>query len=279
MTSLVRGNIALERAICALVTEIVASGYDAVYAAWLSSPAFHEPWAKHAVDGEVAPGFEHLNFARVFDLARLRDAPGLRFGDRVVDLACGAGGPGAWIAQETGGVLVGIDVSRVGARLAHERARGCALFGAGFVVGDVAHLPIADACAAGVMSMDSLQYVPDKRTTFTEVLRVLGEGGRVAFTAFEVYPERVSEVPVLGVDPIDDYATLLRDVGLIVESYEETPGWRDRLVAAYSAVLAAEPRLRPQLGDNAMDALMLEMALTLQIEPYRRRVFAVARAR
>jgi hypothetical protein len=105
---------------------------------------------------------------------------------------------------------------------------------------------------------------------------VLVEGGRLAFTAFEIDPERVRDVPVLGVDPIFDYAALLREAGLIVETYEETPGWQDRLVAAYAAVVAAEPELRPQLGDNAMDALMLEMALTLKIEPYRRRVFAVA---
>jgi ubiquinone/menaquinone biosynthesis C-methylase UbiE len=150
------------------------------------------------------------------------------------------------------------------------------LSGAGFVVGSVDHLPVADNGAAGVMSLDSLQYVPDKRTMFAEVVRVLVEGGRLAFTAFETDPELVRGVPVLGVDPTPDYSALLRDVGLVVETYEETPGWRDRMVAAYSAVLAAEPELRPQLGDDAMDALVLEMALTLQIQPYPRRVFAVA---
>jgi hypothetical protein len=112
---------------------------------------------------------------------------------------------------------------------------------------------------------------------FAEVARVLIDGGRIAFTAFEVDPERVRDVPVLGVDPIPNYAALLPQAGLAVETYEETPGWRARMVAAYSAVVAAEPELRPQLGGRAMDALMLEMALTLQIEPYRRRVFAVAR--
>jgi hypothetical protein len=145
------------------------------------------------------------------------------------------------------------------------------------VVASVDHLPIADAAAAGVMSLDSLQYVPDKRSTFAEVTRVLVGGGRVAFTAFEVDAERVRDVPALGVDPIADYAALLREAGLTVEVYEETPGWRDRLTAAYSAVLGAEPELRPGLGDDAMDALMAEMALTLAIEPYPRRVFAVAR--
>ena len=100
-------------------------------------------------------------------------------------------------------------------------------------------MPLADAGVAGAMSLDSLQYVPDKRTTFAEVARVLRPNGRLVFTAFEVDPERVRDVPVLGVDPVPDYSVVLRDVGFRVETYEETPNWNDRLVAAYSAVVDA----------------------------------------
>jgi ubiquinone/menaquinone biosynthesis C-methylase UbiE len=258
------------------VTNVVAAGYDAVYSSWRSSAAFHEMWAHNAVDDEIAPGFEHLNFARLSELARLRDALALREGDVLVDLACGAGGPGTWVAREAHAQLFGVDLSGVGTRLARDRAIAQQLPGAGFVVGSVDHLPVADRSVTGVMTLDSLQYVPDKRATFAEVARVLREEGRVAFTAFEVDSERVRDVPVLGIDPVADYSVLLRDVGLTVDTYEETPGWHDRLVAAYRAVVAAEPELRPQLGDSAMDALTLEMALTLAIEPYPRRVFAVA---
>jgi SAM-dependent methyltransferase len=180
------------------------------------------------------------------------------------------------VAQETQTVLFGVDLSPVGTHLARERANVRRLSGAGFVVGTVDHLPVANACVKGVMSLDSLQYVPDKRATFADVVRVLVDGGRLAFTAFEVDPGRVRGVPALGVDPIPDLAALLRDAGLAVETYEETLGWRDRMVAAYAAVVAAESELRPQLGDDALDALTLETALTLQIEPYPRRIFAVA---
>jgi SAM-dependent methyltransferase len=264
------------RAICAPVTDVVAAGYDAVYASWSSSDTFHEIWAQNAVDGEIAPGFEHLNFARLSELAQLRDTLVLHRGDLLVDLACGAGGPGVWVAREVDAVLLGVDVSAVGARLARDRAIRHQLSGAAFAVGSVDHLPVADGSVGGVMSLDSLQYVPDKCATFRELARVLAASGRVAFTAFEVDAERVRDVPVLGTDPIADYSVLLREVGLVVETYEETPGWHDRLVAAYGAVVAAEPELRPELGDGAMDALNMEMAVTLAIEPYRRRVFAVA---
>ena len=62
-----------------------------------------------------------------------------------------------------------------------------------------------------------------------------------------------------------------------MDTYEETPGWHQRLVAAYSAVIAAEPALRPEMGESAMDALLLELSITLQVEPYPRRVLATAR--
>jgi SAM-dependent methyltransferase len=236
-------------------------------------------WARNAVNGSAAPGFEHLNFAGLDQLARMRDALDLRVGDLLVDVACGAGGPGAWIARETCAQLVGIDLSRVGTTLATERARTLALAGAGFVMGSVEQMPFAAGYVAGALSLDSLQYVPDKRTTFAEVARVLRRGASFVFTAFEVDPERVRDVPVLGADPIRDYSVVLTDVGFAVDTYEETPGWHDRLRAAYSAVLDADAMLRAEMGGAAMDALALEMSLTLQIEPYPRRVFAVARSR
>ena len=70
---------------------------------------------------------------------------------------------------------------------------------------------------------------PDKRAAFSDIHRVLAPGGRFAFTAFEVDPERVVDLPVLGVDPVPDYSTLLREVGFSVETYEQTSGWRERL--------------------------------------------------
>ena len=50
-------------------------------------------------------------------------------------------------------------------------------------------------------------------------------------------------------------------------------------VAAYSAILAGGADLRPEMGDDALDALLGETSLTSQIDPYPRRVSAVARFR
>jgi ubiquinone/menaquinone biosynthesis C-methylase UbiE len=254
----------------------VAEGYDAVYSAWRSSPAFHALWAEQAVLGEVDVGFEHLDFAPVAQLQRVAAALDLRPGGVVVDLACGAGGPGLWIARSLRAHLVGIDLSPVGARVAAERSQDLGINAANFVVGSATGIGLASGCAAGAMSIDSLQYVPDKRAAFAEIARILAPTGRLVFTAFELDAGRVAGLPVLGEDPVEDYAPVLRDAGFTVDLYEETPGWEARLEAAYSAVIAAAAALRAEMGDAAMDSLLLEMSLTLAVRPYRRRVFVSA---
>ena len=49
----------------------------------------------------------------------------------------------------------------------------------------------AAAAADGAISVDALQYAPDKRARLKEAARILRPGGRLVFTAFEVEPQRV----------------------------------------------------------------------------------------
>ena len=102
---------------------------------------------------------------------------------------------------------------------------------------------------------------------------------RAVIAVFEVDPDRVQGIPVLGDDPITDHRPLLQAAGFAIESYEESTGWWDRMRSAYGAVLEAETVLRGELGNDAFDSLALEMTLTLQLEPYPRRVIAVATRR
>jgi ubiquinone/menaquinone biosynthesis C-methylase UbiE len=255
------------------MTDPVAEGYDAVYSAWGSSPTFHAIWSAHAVGGSVAPGYEHLNFAPIAQLERIAADLHPRVGDRLLDVACGAGGPGLWVAHKTGAELVGIDLSAVGIGLAEQRAEGLGIERALFVVGTVVSMTFPSDSVAGAMSIDSLQYVPDKRAAFAEIARVVAPGGRFAFTAFEIDGEAARDLPVLGDDPVGDYRPILQDVGLTVDSYEQTPGWETRLRDAYSAVIDAETELRTEMGNAALDSLLLEMSLTLALNPYKGRVY------
>ncbi len=197
-------------------------------------------------------------------------------GERVTELACGAGGLSIWLAQRAAVGVVGMDLSRVGVRVAAQRAVAQSVRGAVFVVGAAGAAPVAGACMAGVVSVDSLQYVPDKLAALRDVARLLAPSRRMVFTAFELEAARVAGLPVLGVDPVGDYSPLLVEAGFAVESYEETPGWQERVQAAFRAVAGAADVLEGEMGREAVESLLLEVSLTLEVMPYRRRILAVA---
>jgi len=136
---------------------------------------------------------------------------------------------------------------------------------------------LTEGAAGGAFSVDAIQYAPDKAAVFTEARRILQPGGRMAFSAFELEPSRVEGLPVLGVDPVVDYAPLLEEAGFTVDWYRESEGWADRVRETFGAVVAAMPTLIEEMGEAAASSLGMEAALTLQFQPYRRRVVVAAR--
>jgi ubiquinone/menaquinone biosynthesis C-methylase UbiE len=185
-----------------------------------------------------------------------------------------------WIAKATDVTLVGVDPSTIG--LTHARARADSIGIANkarFTQGTFAMTGLANAVADGAMSVDALQYAPDKRAGLKEAARILHPGGRLVFTAFEVEPQRVEGSSFLGVDPVADYRPLLEEQGFAIELYQETRGWAERVHAAFTAVIEAMPVLASEMGERAASALGLEAAFTLHYRPYRRRVLAAAHIR
>ena len=260
--------------------ELIARGYDAVYGGIQSSPALQAVWRVHAMGADFPAGFEHISFFNTAELASFRRELPLAPSARLADLACGLGGPGLLVARETGAALHGIDISPVGVEGARRRAERVGLAGrATFRMGTFAATGLDDASMDGAMTLDALQYAPDKRAALSEVARILRPGGRFVFTCFELEPAHVAGLPVLGDDPVSDYAPLLDEAGLDVLSYVETPDWRARVERTYQAVLDAKASIAAEAGEQAMAALEGEIALTLAVKPYRRRVFASARKR
>jgi SAM-dependent methyltransferase len=94
---------------------------------------------------------------------------------RVLDLGCGVGHSYHLLApRET----VGVDID-AGALAGQERAT---------VVADMRALPFADASFASVISVQSLEHVPDPERVLTEVARVVEPGGVAVF----VTPNRLT---------------------------------------------------------------------------------------
>jgi SAM-dependent methyltransferase len=260
------------------VFDVVVAGYDAVYAALASSPAFARLWAEHAYGGAFPPDFAHISFLTFDELQAIGRYLALGQGTVLVDLACGAGGPGLWIAEQYGASVIGVDPSSAGLAQARKRSEQVGLaVRSQYQQGTFANTGLAGGAADGALSVDAIQYAPSKIEVFREAHRILRPGGRLALSAFEVDPERVAGIPVLGVDPVPDYAPLLEIAGFAIDSYKESVGWADRVPAAFGAVMGEMLTLTSEMGEAAALSLQMEAALTLQVQPYRRRVIVHAR--
>jgi ubiquinone/menaquinone biosynthesis C-methylase UbiE len=256
---------------------IVAQGYDAVYDAMPRSPTLLRLWKQVVAGDDYPDNFYHISFITLQDLRRLAEALRLSAGSRFADIACGMGGPALWIARETGVHLSGVDLSPGAVAQAERRAQSLGLAdGARFSTGSFAHTGLETASMDAAMSVDALQYAPDKSAALREFARIIRPGGALAFFAFELHPERARGLPVIGDDPVDDYRPLLHDAGFEILRYDQTPAWHDRLFTAYRAVIDAQEALRQEMGEPATAAMLSEMRLTLDRDIYTGRVFAVA---
>ena len=105
-------------------------------------------------------------------------------GKRLLDVACGSGGPALRIVEKTGCSVTGVDLhedaitaarSLAGQRQLQQRAE--------FQVADAAQgLPFADAQFDAITCIDAINHLTDRPRVLQEWKRVLKPGGRVLFT-------------------------------------------------------------------------------------------------
>jgi SAM-dependent methyltransferase len=256
-------------------TALVSAGYDAVYAASAGSPTLRRLWHEHAEGADFPEEFGHISFTTLAQLRQMARELRLSPGNVLADLACGMAGPALWLARETGARLIGVDLSAVAVDLAAARA-GKLGVPAEFRVGSFADTGLQAGSVDGVTSEDALQYAPDKAAALSEIARILRPGGRFVFVAFELEPTRVQAMPVLNIDPVEDYRPGLEKAGFTVDVYEETAGWDEQVTGTYSSIVEAQEQLTAEMGAVAIAALLSEVTMTLQARPYRRRVLAAA---
>jgi ubiquinone/menaquinone biosynthesis C-methylase UbiE len=241
------------------------------------APTLRRLWREHACGIHFPEAFYHISFVTIDELTRIASELRLEAGRTFVDLACGMGGPALWLAQTTGARTIGVDLSPVAVKLATERAAALGFDAqARFVQGTFAGTGLDDECADAAVSEDALQYAPDKDAAFREAARILRTGGRIAFTAFELDAGVVRGLPVLGTDPVEDYGPALERAGFRVDTYERIRGWPQPTIEAYQALLDHRAELIDEMGEAAANALSGELTLTVQLRPYRSRVFVCA---
>jgi SAM-dependent methyltransferase len=218
-----------------------AAGYDLAHEA-ASHPLLRRLWAE-AFGADYPAEVDPFSSCTWWTLGQL--VAGLRLGpgSTLVDLGCGRGGIGLWLARALSCSLVGVDISPMGISSASRRAADFVPAGqATFRVGTFDATGLPDGCADGVVSVDALPFAPDRAAAFAEVRRLLRPGGRLVFTAAEdtASPERPNA--------LESWEPLLVEAGLAQVSRLPVDGWLDRWLGLYALLLAHEDELRAAIG-------------------------------
>ena len=241
-----------------------AAGFDAIFRV-LDTPAYRDAIRDFSGSDDLADDVVPFSFTTVSELDRIAEALALQPGEAFVDMACGLGGAGLWVARASGASLTGVDLSEEAARRARRRASAWELQDrATFVVADMIDTGLPAGAFAGVMSIDAIPFV-DAGAVLREIARLLRPGGMLVATAFE---SDAAKRPTV----VADYRPYFDAVGLRVLTHEELPHWRKRQEEFYAAILRRAERLRAEMGEIA-ETLLSEAAHTSP----NRRVFMVAK--
>jgi SAM-dependent methyltransferase len=221
---------------------------------------------------EYPEGVEPHSYVSRSELTRFCTEVGVSTTGHLVDIGCGRGGPGLWVAAHTGARLTGIDIAASALTAAEERARSLGLSGqAKYLLGSFDSLPLETGVADAIMSVDALLFAPDKSAAMAEMARVLRKRGRLVFTTWDYRSQPVGRPP-----QVDDHRPLLKAAGFDLKAYDETEDWFGRQSRTSAALLAAAEELAVESGvgaavvRNGLEEMVATFATML------RRLFVVA---
>jgi ubiquinone/menaquinone biosynthesis C-methylase UbiE len=247
-----------------------AEGFNEILRVVARSAAFREAMVRGAGDDALPEWATPYSLIGVRDLSEIADYLSIGPGDTFADLACGLGGPGLWLAERTGAMLVGIDWASGAINVATELAEDRGLDRrTKFVVADMTATGQTDASFDAVVSIDALQFA-DVAAATAEIARIVKPGGRIAVTTWH------------GMKPdspglVADYRPYFKLYGLDVERYEEPTGWRERHIAQFASVLERRSRIVAELGAPAHRILDEAEAAPEMLKRFRRVIILARR--
>jgi len=142
----------------------------------------------------------------------------------VLDLGSGAGIDCFLAARQVGaeGTVIGVDMTPQMITRARSNAEHDGFDNVDFRLGEIEHLPVADASIDVIISNCVINLSPDKAAVFTEAFRVLKPGGRLAISdvvAFAPIPDDARDDMTLlsacvsGAEQVDVVERLLTQAG------------------------------------------------------------------
>lgn len=148
----------------------------------------------------------------------------LKPGETVLDLGSGGGFDCFLAAKAVGtlGKVVGVDMTHEMLALSRKNASKGAYAHVEFRLGEIEHLPVADASVDVIISNCVINLSPDKPQVFREAFRVLKSGGRLAVSdmvASGKLPEELQgdlasySACVGGASPVEELAAMIEAAG------------------------------------------------------------------
>lgn len=184
-------------------------------------------------------------------VGRLRLKPG----EQLVDLGCGRGGTGLWLARAFNARLIGVDVSPRALEMAQRRAADFLPDGrVEFRQATFEQTGLPSGCADGVVSMDALPFAFDRDAALAELRRILRPGARAVFTAGRKTPEHPSYDKAEPTWP-----ERIAKAGLEVEAETDRPDEPDLWQRLYAGLTEHEEQVRAELPEEGARLLYEEV--------------------
>jgi SAM-dependent methyltransferase len=168
----------------------------------------------------------------------------------LLDVGCGTGGYGLWLATQLRAQgrdvrLLGVDASVVAIGEARARAQKNDACWARFECCDFAQVPLVDESATAIVSLDALYLAPNRLGALAEMRRLLGPGGILLFTAFEPVGAGAGR-----------WKETVRRAGFEIDSLRDiTKSWRRHMTLKHRRRLLHRHVLVERLGEAIMPEL------------------------
>ena len=218
--------------------------YSPIFKLAHQSQLLNNIW-RDAYQEDFPEQLETFGFVTKTDLNTIAELINIEEDGALLDIGCGKGGPGMFVADKTKAKLIGIDIDENAVNHAKALKEKLKLgTQAAFQVGSFRETHLPSLSIDAIMSVDALILASDKNAAINEMGRLLRERARFVFTTWD--------------RPEIDLQALLKRNGFRVLYREETPNWKARQLAVYQNIRKHKTELRKELGEKASRILISE---------------------